>query len=76
MVFAISNTLWMVLIYTLAEQGKLLSVFGSNPVGKSCQTLFFNAQAFSQNMNSFTFKIKCRFVEIHMEVKQSLKQTN
>jgi len=35
MVFAVSNTLWMVLIYTLADQGKLLSVFGSNPVGKS-----------------------------------------
>ena len=35
MVFAISNTLWLILISTLANQGKLLNVFGSNLVGKN-----------------------------------------
>ncbi|XP_052242760.1 chitin synthase chs-2-like isoform X5 [Dreissena polymorpha] len=32
-ILAVFNTLWMVLIYTLADQGKLLSVASSNPVG-------------------------------------------
>lgn len=33
MIFAVSNTLWLILIYTLADKGKILSVFGSNPIG-------------------------------------------
>ncbi|XP_052242756.1 uncharacterized protein LOC127852809 isoform X2 [Dreissena polymorpha] len=32
-ILAVFNTLWMVLIYTLSDQGKLLSVASSNPVG-------------------------------------------
>ncbi|XP_052786371.1 uncharacterized protein LOC128221808 [Mya arenaria] len=40
MVFAVSNALWMVLIYTLANQGELLSVAGSNPVGLVVLVLF------------------------------------
>ena len=40
MVFAITNALWMVLIYTLANQGKLLSVAGSNPIGNHCLVEF------------------------------------
>ncbi|XP_052786209.1 LOW QUALITY PROTEIN: uncharacterized protein LOC128221647 [Mya arenaria] len=40
MVFAVSNTLWMVLIFTLANQGQLLSVAGSNPVGLVVLVLF------------------------------------
>lgn len=34
MVFAISNALWLILISTLANQGQLLNVFGSNIVGR------------------------------------------
>lgn len=40
MIFAISNTLWLVLISTLADKGKLLAVFGSNPVGLGVLLLF------------------------------------
>lgn len=35
LIFAVSNTLWLTLIYTLAEKGEILSVFGSNPIGKN-----------------------------------------
>ncbi|XP_052786292.1 chitin synthase chs-1-like [Mya arenaria] len=40
MVFAVSNALWMVLIFTLANQGQLLSVAGSNPAGLVVLVLF------------------------------------
>ncbi|XP_060607022.1 chitin synthase chs-1-like [Ruditapes philippinarum] len=32
-VFAMINVLWLILIATLADKGKLLGVFGSNPIG-------------------------------------------
>ncbi|XP_053386950.1 uncharacterized protein LOC123542823 [Mercenaria mercenaria] len=32
-VFAMINVLWLILISTLADKGKLLGVFGSNPIG-------------------------------------------
>jgi hypothetical protein len=34
LVFAMINVLWLILISTLADKGKLLGVFGSNPIGK------------------------------------------
>lgn len=40
MIFAVANTLWMILIYTLADKGKILSVFGSNPIGLVVLVLF------------------------------------
>lgn len=40
MVFAVSNTLWLILISTLANQGKLLNVFGSNVMGFVVLVLF------------------------------------
>ncbi|KAL4216723.1 hypothetical protein ACF0H5_024446 [Mactra antiquata] len=40
MIFAISNALWMILIFTLADQGKILAVFGSNPIGFVVLVLF------------------------------------
>ncbi|XP_060580172.1 chitin synthase chs-2-like isoform X1 [Ruditapes philippinarum] len=33
LVFAMINVLWLILISTLADKGKLLGVFGSNPIG-------------------------------------------
>ena len=33
MIFAVSNTLWLILIETLASKGELLATYGSNPVG-------------------------------------------
>lgn len=40
MVFAVSNTLWLILIFTLANKGNVLSVFGSNPIGLVILVLF------------------------------------
>lgn len=40
MIFAVSNTLWLILIYTLANKGDILSVFGSNPIGLVVLVLF------------------------------------
>ncbi|XP_045184960.2 uncharacterized protein LOC123542969 isoform X2 [Mercenaria mercenaria] len=40
MIFAVSNTLWLILIYTLADKGQILSVFGSNPIGLVVLVLF------------------------------------
>ncbi|XP_053386788.1 uncharacterized protein LOC123541764 isoform X2 [Mercenaria mercenaria] len=39
-IFALSNILWLILIFTLAEEGHLLSVFGGNPVGFIVIVLF------------------------------------
>ncbi|XP_053401652.1 uncharacterized protein LOC123559053 [Mercenaria mercenaria] len=39
-IFALSNILWLILIFTLAAQGHLLSVFGGNPVGFIVLVLF------------------------------------
>ncbi|XP_053388115.1 uncharacterized protein LOC123541765 isoform X2 [Mercenaria mercenaria] len=39
-IFALSNILWLILISTLAAEGHLLSVFGSNPVGFIVVVLF------------------------------------
>ncbi|XP_053387364.1 uncharacterized protein LOC123542998 [Mercenaria mercenaria] len=39
-VFVLSNILWLILITTLSEEGNLLGVFGSNPVGFMVVLLF------------------------------------
>ncbi|KAH3782572.1 hypothetical protein DPMN_160489 [Dreissena polymorpha] len=40
MIFTVSNTIWLVLIATLAKKGHLLSVFGSDPLGLAVLVLF------------------------------------
>lgn len=40
MIFAVSNTLWLILIYTLSDKGQILHVFGSNPIGLVVLVLF------------------------------------
>ena len=55
MVFAVSNTLWLILISTLANQGKLLNVFGSNVMGMSCHCM---QNKTSTSMNVVMPKIK------------------
>ncbi|XP_052223022.1 uncharacterized protein LOC127838919 [Dreissena polymorpha] len=40
MIFAVSNTIWLALIFTLANKGQLFSVFGSNPAGLFVLVLF------------------------------------
>ncbi|KAH3868292.1 hypothetical protein DPMN_031435 [Dreissena polymorpha] len=39
-IFAVCNAIWMVLIYSLATKGKLLSVANSNPVGLVVLVIF------------------------------------
>ncbi|WAR09210.1 CHS-like protein [Mya arenaria] len=40
LLFGISNTLWMILIFTMANNAELLKVVGSNPIGLVVLTIF------------------------------------